>query len=399
MSKMRWLTALSAAAGLLIGSSLSARAAEAQFVGSEKCGTCHAQEFASWKDTYHNKLVRPTREGMLKDALEAWAKDSKGNAGPTKGNIDGKAYAYDDVVMVVGSKWKQRYLVKNPGTGNHQFLDKQWNRYLKVWEGYGQKNDWETACTTCHATGYKITSYDPANPATQKSTFSEKNTGCEACHGPGSLHVASLGKTKLYNPGKVANKAEADKVCGYCHIRNENYAWKTAQGHPREDMPAPTMGQTYRAGTDDWTQWYLSRAQNLLVGIQPGSPFFASYKGTDLDNAFFTDEKAVKDNIFSARKHHEQYQEFIQSKHAKNGMGCSDCHSPHAVKGKTIDSRETCKSCHANTPMADYKAFMPGLGRTAGDLFVRSHTFNPAPRKGGATADDMGPPVYAYPQK
>ncbi|MEG1968711.1 MAG: multiheme c-type cytochrome [Burkholderiaceae bacterium] len=385
-----------AVAGGLTGCTTDSPMGSAQFVGSDKCGTCHTQEFASWKDTYHNKMVRPTREGMLKDALDGWAKDAKGNAGPTKGNVDGKPYPYDDVVMVVGSKWKQRYLVKNAATGNHQFLDKQWNRYLKIWEGYGNNNDWETNCATCHATGYKVTAYDPANPAAQKSSMSEKNTGCEACHGPGSKHVASTGKVPMFNPGK-ASKAEADKVCGYCHIRNENYAWQTAQKRPREDLPAPAPGMSYRAGTDDWTQWYLSRAQDLLVGIQPGSPFFASYKGTDLDGAFFTDAKAEKDGLFEARKHHEQYQEFIQSKHAQSGMGCSDCHSPHAVKGKLIDSRATCAGCHGDK--FDYKTYMPGLGRTAGDLYVRSHTFNPAPRKGGATADDMGPPVYAYPQK
>jgi hypothetical protein len=37
------------------------------------------------------------------------------NPGPTKGNIDGQAYKMDDVVFIVGTKWKQRYLVKNPG--------------------------------------------------------------------------------------------------------------------------------------------------------------------------------------------------------------------------------------------------------------------------------------------
>ncbi|MEF9944928.1 MAG: hypothetical protein RR758_12185, partial [Burkholderiaceae bacterium] len=125
-----------AVAGGLTGCTTDSPMGSAQFVGSDKCGTCHTQEFASWKDTYHNKMVRPTREGMLKDALDGWAKDAKGNAGPTKGNVDGKPYPYDDVVMVVGSKWKQRYLVKNAATGNHQFLDKQWNRYLKIWEGY-----------------------------------------------------------------------------------------------------------------------------------------------------------------------------------------------------------------------------------------------------------------------
>ena len=35
---------------------------------------------------------------------------------PGKGNVDGKAYALADVQMVVGSKWKQRFLVKNSAT-------------------------------------------------------------------------------------------------------------------------------------------------------------------------------------------------------------------------------------------------------------------------------------------
>jgi hypothetical protein len=63
------------------------------------------------------------------------------------------------------------------------------------------------------------------------------------------------------------------------------------------------------------------------------------------------------------------------------------------VKGKTIDPLASCTSCHGDK----YKArdMMPGLGRTAGDLFMRSHTFNPNPRKGGATSTDLKEPVYA----
>jgi hypothetical protein len=34
------------------------------------------------------------------------------------------------------SRWKQRFLVKSPASGQDQFLDKQWNSYTGVWEGY-----------------------------------------------------------------------------------------------------------------------------------------------------------------------------------------------------------------------------------------------------------------------
>ena len=82
------------------------------------------------------------------------------------------------------------------------------------------------------------------------------------------------------------------------------------------------------------------------------------------------------------------------TKHAKSGMvGCSDCHSPHSVKGKTINAVQSCQGCHGN--QYDARAMMPGLGRTAGDLYMRAHTFNPTPRKGGPTSSDLKEPVYA----
>jgi hypothetical protein len=385
--------AVVALAGCTTDSKVASTASE--FAGSEKCGTCHAAEFKSWQDTYHAKMVRSPQEGLLKDAVDNWAKDSKGNAGPTKGNIDGKAYALADVQMVVGSKWKQRYLVKNPATGNHQFMDKQWNRYSNAWEGYGQKNDWETQCATCHTTGYRITAYDPKNTAAMKVAFSEKNVGCEACHGPGAKHAASGSKADIYNSGKAA-KAEADKVCGYCHVRAENDKWLTAQGNHSEHIPHPDLGQTNRAGKDDFTKWYPDKL--LLPGIQPEDPVNKNYPNTDLNNAFFIDEAAQKSGYFEARKHHQEYQEHLQSKHAKAGLlTCSDCHSLHSVKGQVKVAAQSCKSCHGDK--MDYKAMMPGTAQTAGGFFVRSHAFNPNPRKGGPTVDTLPPPVYAYPKK
>ncbi len=44
--------------------------------------------------------------------MEKWASDGT-NAEPTKSNVDGKPRTLDDVVYVVGSFWKQRFLVKN----------------------------------------------------------------------------------------------------------------------------------------------------------------------------------------------------------------------------------------------------------------------------------------------
>ena len=36
-----------------------------EFVGSEKCKSCHSEEFKSWKATFHAKMVQPRKGGIL----------------------------------------------------------------------------------------------------------------------------------------------------------------------------------------------------------------------------------------------------------------------------------------------------------------------------------------------
>jgi hypothetical protein len=360
------------------------------FVGSEKCKSCHAEEYKSWKGTFHAKMLQPRKGGILKDAMEKWTSDGT-NPGPTKGNVTGAPFKLDEVQYVVGSKWKQRYLVKNDQTGNLQFMDKQFNRLAGKWENYGQKNDWNTQCATCHTTGYRITAYDEKAKKTLKSEFIEMSVGCEACHGPGAAHISSKRadrKKTIFNPANADSQAQT-RVCGYCHVRVETERWHTAQGNPREDMPAPKLGESYLAG-EDWTKW-----QGVIMpGLQPDQPFTKEYTG-DFKGMFKVDEHSKANGIYEEGKHHQQYQGFIQSTHFKKGsMSCITCHAPHGGKGKLQKvAREACKTCH---PKGEYtvEKHMPNTGQTAGGLFVRSHTFSKNPRPGGKGAADMGPPNY-----
>ena len=120
---------LAALAGCTTGSQAPSVASE--FVGSEKCGTCHAAEFKTWKDTYHSKMVRHAPGRSAEGRAGQLGEGQQGQRRSDQGQHRRHAGKLDDVVYVIGSKWKQRYLVKNPATGNHQFLDKQWNRYTQ----------------------------------------------------------------------------------------------------------------------------------------------------------------------------------------------------------------------------------------------------------------------------
>ncbi|MFZ2951015.1 MAG: multiheme c-type cytochrome [Desulfuromonadaceae bacterium] len=375
---------------VVAASPLAATSQPQKFVGSEKCKSCHAEEYKSWKGTFHAKMVQPKKSGILKDAVGKWQTDGT-NPGPTKGNVTGTSHKLDDVQYVVGSKWKQRYLVKNDQTGNLQFMDKQFNRLSGKWENYGQKNDWNTQCATCHTTGYRITAYDDKANKTLKSEYAELNVGCEACHGPGSRHISAKKadrKKTIINPAGMDVQAQS-KVCGYCHVRVETEKWHTAQGNPREDMPAPNLGESYIAG-QDWTKW----EGVIIPGVQPDQPFTKEYTG-DFKGMFKVDEHSKANGIYEEGKHHQQYQGFIQSAHFKKGaMSCITCHSPHAGKGKLRKvPRDACKACHPNGEYTVEK-HMPNTGQTAGGLFVRTHTFGKNPRPSGKGASDMGPPNY-----
>jgi hypothetical protein len=341
------------------------KAADPEFVGSEACGKCHQTAYKSWKQSYHAKMVRPKDEAILKDVVEQW-----GNGGPTKINLTGAPAKLEDVVYVVGSLWKQRFLVKNTATDSHLFLDKQWNRMTKKWENYGQKNDWETNCATCHATGFRLAAYDDKNPAAQKWSIAETNIGCEACHGAGAKHAQSRKKADIYSfAGK--SKAEQTRVCGYCHIRLDNEQYKTAQGNPAEYLPHPQVGKTWHP-SDDWTKWYPDHV--VIPGVHPEDKIDAVYKG-DLAGMFKLDDISKQKGFYDAGKHHQQYQEYLQSTHYKNNIAsCSDCHSSHAGKKPMIVTKDTCKSCHDASYTVE--KYMPGTGSTAGGLFIRTHTFN-----------------------
>ncbi len=372
-----------------------AAAPAAQFIGSEKCQACHQTEYQSWKSSWHSKMVRSARDGLLMDAGKHWARDDKGNTGPTRGNIDGAPAAMQDVALVVGSRWKQRYLVPNPASGGHQFLDKQWNTLHRQWEPYGQKNTWEGQCATCHTTGYRVLAVNTDNAVTQW-TLREKNVGCEACHGPGEKHAATGAKRDIFNPAN-ASLAESSKVCGYCHVRVENKRFLSPEGNPSEFLPHPVLGESYKAGIDDWTRWYPDKV--LIPGVQAEDLISQNHPGTDLNNAFFVDEAAQRSGFFEARKHRQEYQEHLQSAHhKKNVAGCVTCHAAHASarKPEPVKAADSCKACHGDK--MDGGKFMPGLASTAQNLFVRAHTFNPAlaTRRGGPTISEPSEPAYYY---
>lgn len=70
-------------------------------------------------------------------------------------------------------------------------------------------------CLECHTTGFG----KPGGFSSEKETPLLKEVGCEACHGPGSLHVESSDRKDIKN-----NVSEKD--CTICHSQERVEAFR-----------------------------------------------------------------------------------------------------------------------------------------------------------------------------
>lgn len=229
--------------------------ASASYMGSASCKSCHGEIYQRWQKTRMANVVRDPREhpdAVIPDL-------SKPDPLVT--------FSKDDIALVYGSKWKQRYLRK---VGDDYFpFPAQWDITNKIWRPYNVKpgTDWWTpyyppdnmhrptgpTCDGCHSVNY--------DAATKKVT--EWNVGCERCHGTGSDHVKNPTAENIVNPATL-NFTDAADTCTQCH----------SQGQP---LVSPRAGDAY-----DWPvgfqmginsgSWKVTRSGRQLSLISPMEP-------------------------------------------------------------------------------------------------------------------------------
>ncbi len=280
---------------------------DATYVGASVCKACHAEKYDAVFQTRHPWKVRPVDD----PGVEIIADWTKGEDVRTTVMDDGQTrpFTLDDVDYVIGAKpgWKQRYIKVIDGAW--RILPAQFNLATQEWVPYHadewMERDYRDKCAGCHTTGY-----DP-----DTKTWVDFGVTCEACHGPGSEHVAAGGGED------VAIVATVDaQVCARCHVRGKDvngYGWP----------------QDYRPGGD--------------VKVEDVYTFV-----TVEDGKIWPDGHA--------KSHHQQYMEWVNSGHAKaldtlkaNPHAqdfCAACHSADArLQGATLETAQfgvTCVTCH-----------------------------------------------------
>ena len=196
----------------------------ASYFGSGACGACHQDVIARHRIHAHAVALQEvdgqaptyppqgTRAGVPNPpAGSAWAELAYVIGGYMRAAqfVDQQGFVMTNDADGVDTKWKLAFDPIGTTTGFIPY-ENQGNFSPANPQPYAY------SCFKCHTTGGS--EQDPNNPQFQENlpgipgTWQEEGVQCEACHGPGSNHVANTSARDLY----VNVQASA---CGLCHTR------------------------------------------------------------------------------------------------------------------------------------------------------------------------------------
>ncbi len=319
-------------------------AGEAEYVGSAACAGCHGKAYEDWLGSHHQLAMQPASGASVAADFEG---SSFAHGGETTvfGRRDGRFVVSTagpegdvdefDVQYAFGVEPLQQYLLEGEG-GRLQALGVAWDTAAERWfhlqpvdgarhgdplHWSGPAYTWNFMCADCHSTGVRK-GYDPAENA-YRTEFAEVSVGCEACHGPGSLHVAWAGQRGHDESG---GNREGGAIVG---LRTQS---------EQIDSCAPCH----------------SRRAQLADGYTPDRPFLDFYLPSLLEAGLYEADGQIEDEVYV-------YGSFLQSRMFARGVTCGDCHQPHSAQ-LVVSGDALCTRCHNEAgnpdfptlPLADY---------------------------------------------
>jgi len=352
---MRSIVAAIPCIGILAASSwfgASAAGVEGdRYVGSSRCAECHAESYAGWRGSHHERAMAEASEdsvlGDFGDVSVSFAGITstfyRGEDGSYLVRTDGPDGALERFHISHTFGWYplQQYLIPFPD-GRLQALGIAWDtrpadeggqRWFHLypqgppaagdplhWTGPDQT--WNYMCADCHSTDLGKR-YDPTTDS-YDTRWSEINVACEACHGPGSDHLEWV----------RAGGQGANNGLPVHFDERQDISWRTdpGTGLPRRSRPRTTSKEI------DTCAPCHSRRSTIAADPQARQPLMDSHLPALLRPGLYHADGQILDEVYV-------YGSFLQSRMYRAGVTCSDCHDPHSTELRAPGAA-VCLQCH-----------------------------------------------------
>nr|WP_274629022.1 multiheme c-type cytochrome [Mesorhizobium shangrilense] len=325
------------------------------FVDEKKCATCHEKQAAAFAKSHHAKAMAVADETTVRANFDDTRFEHDGILTTffvrdgqylvrTEGS-DGKQAEFQ-VKYTFAYEPLQQYLV-DIGGGRLQALDIAWDANKREWFWLGSGKPakpgttshwtgpfyrWNRTCIDCHSTDPQA-NFQPGT-GEYKSTYVATSIGCQSCHGGGRKHM-EWAEAAVPPPTTDFGLAPVDQnVCLGCH----------------------------------------SRRIKLVDGYGPGKTFLDHFSPDLLRPDLYFPDGQILDEVF-------EYGSFQQSKMARAGVGCLECHQQHEATLKAAGNA-ICTQCHTETKSDRFTSFDP-----SGSFDTREHTHHAVGSAGGLCAN------------
>lgn len=329
------------------------------FVDEKTCASCHPAQAAAFATSHHAKAMSLANDKTVlgdfidsrfeqHDVSAAFFRRANQYIVRTEG-ADGKEAEFE-VKYTFGVEPLQQYMAELGG-GKLQVLDVAWNTEKQQWlwlgEGTAAKPGstfhwtgpfyrWNRTCIDCHSTDPK-TNFQPQKME-YNSSYVATSIGCQSCHGGGATHVE----------------------------------W--AKGKPttvvRQSTPSAGLAEV---STDTCFACHARRTR-LVESYRPGGAFLDSFAPALLQNSLYFPDGQIREEVF-------EFGSFQQSKMARAGVTCLDCHTTHEGRLKAVGNA-LCTQCHTEGTSVRFAHNKPN-----GTYDTPAHTHHPEGSTGALCAN------------
>lgn len=296
------------------------------------CAPCHRDIYERYRQTPMAKASGPAADGFIPADFVHHASGVHYRITEESGRV-WLNYMREpaSVDRALDGRQELRYFLGSGKRGRTYLFQQQGYWFEAPINWYGKKQMWDMTpnhasdkempltmpvdpgCLHCHASGVAHSLPDARNHYAAEP-FAYGGITCAACHGDGSAHIASGGKSEMLNIDAL-QAVRRDSVCLNCHLEGQ--------------------AAVVRRGKD-------------LVNFMPGEDLF------DYAQYF-----VYKSESGSGGRATSQWEALLRSEcKQKSGdrMTCTTCHDPHgspAAAEKVAFYRQRCLQCHNQSSFAE----------------------------------------------